>query len=117
MAWFTVFKVIPWMDVIKAAPGVARGAKKLWTGIKDQRREGADAPVTVSARIEALEAQVVELTKELNAGSEIIKTMAEQNVRLVEAVGILRARTRALIVVDLILVVACSALAIRVWGG
>jgi hypothetical protein len=104
--WTALFRVIPWMDLIAAAPGIARGAKKLW----EHRGEDANvAPLTVDARIEALEAQVSEFRKELNARSAVIKAMAEQNARLVEAVGILRART-------LMLIVACLALGVFVIG-
>jgi hypothetical protein len=114
--WFTVFKVIPWMDVIAGTPSVVRGAKRLWTDIREKRREGgSDVAVSMSARVEALEAQAAELRNELNASSEVIKAMAEQNARLVEAVGILRVRTHVLLVACLILVVLSVALGYSVW--
>jgi hypothetical protein len=115
--WITLFKAVPWMELIAAAPVVARGAKKLWTGIRTQRGEGAPGmPATREERLEALEAQVMELKQELDSCSELIKAMTEQQARLVEAVGILRARTRALLVVSLILVVLSIVLAFQVWG-
>ena len=45
--WLTAFKVIPWGDVIAAAPTVARGAKKLWDSIREQPA----APVITSYSI------------------------------------------------------------------
>src|SRR5262245_15512154 len=106
--WTVLFKAIPWMDLIAAAPGIARGAKKLW----EHRGENASvAPVTVGARIEARETQVAELKKELDARSAVIRAMAEQNARLVEAVGILRVRTLALIVSCLVLTVCVIVMA------
>jgi len=70
----------------------------------------------MSARVDALEAQAVELRNELNTSSEVIKAMAEQNVRLVEAVDILRVRTHVLLVACLVLGALSIALGFRVWG-
>jgi hypothetical protein len=60
---------------------------------------------------------VGELKKELAASSEIIKAMAEQNERLVEAAGILRARVRLLTWVCVILLMLGVALAVRLLGS
>lgn len=99
-AWLTAFKVIPWADVIAAAPTVARGAKKLWDTVRDQKPDSkaGPAPDSPEARLQGLASQLVDLRKELAASSELINSLAEQNTRLVEAVGILRIRTRALLV-------------------
>ena len=94
-----LFKVIPWGDVIAAAPAVVDGAKKLW-GIARERNagEGAGArPQSTEGRVRQLEAEVSELRRESAASSELIKSLAEQNAELVKAVEILRVRTRALL--------------------
>jgi hypothetical protein len=116
--WITVFKAVPWVDVIAAAPGVARSAKKLLTGIRNrQRGEGGESPPeSEEGRLEALETQVLELKQGLDASAEIIKSLTEQHARLVEVVGVLRARTRALLVVCAVLVVFSIVLAVGVWG-
>lgn len=103
-AWFTAFKVIPWADVIAAAPTVARGAKKLWDSVRDQPSSAkVDAtPASPEGRLNELESQLVDLRKELAASSELIKSLAEQNARLVEVIGILRIRTRALLIATII---------------
>lgn len=98
--WITAFKIIPWAHVIAAAPAVVRGARKLWTAVRDKDpaspTEGeAQGPAD---RLQGLEAQVAALSKEVATASELIHTLAEQNARLVEVVGILRLRTRALLV-------------------
>lgn len=97
--WLTAFKVIPWGDVIAAAPTVARGAKKLWDSIREQPAAPGQGPTAdgPEGRLQALETQLADLRKELAVSSELISTLAQQNERLVEAVGILRARTRALL--------------------
>jgi len=103
-AWMTAFKVIPWADVIAAAPTVARGAKKLWESVRDQAPDlkAGLAPGSAEGRLQELESQFVDLRKELAASSELINSLAQQNARLVEAVGILRVRTRALLIATVI---------------
>lgn len=97
--WLTAFKVIPWGDVIAAAPTVARGARKLWDSIRDQPPASAagPAPDSPEGRMRALESQLLDLRRELAASTELINSLAQQNQRLVEAVGILRVRTRTLL--------------------
>jgi hypothetical protein len=50
----------------------------------------------------------------LTAASELVTRLAEQNGRLIEAVDVLRVRTRLLLVVSLIMAVAVVGLAILV---
>lgn len=102
--WLTAFKVIPWGDVIAAAPTVARGAKKLWDSYREQPTTTATSASAQSpeGRLQSLESEVADLRKELATSSEIVSTLAQQNERLVEAVGILRIRTRALLVATII---------------
>lgn len=117
MAWITLFKAVPWVDLIVAAPGVARSAKKLLTNIRNrQRGDGQSPPDSEETRLEALEVQVLELKQELGASAEIIKSLTEQHAGLLEVVGVLRARTRALLIVCVVLVVFSIVLAVRVWG-
>ena len=97
--WTTAFKIIPWAHVIAAAPSVVRSARRLWTAV---REKDVDSPAgvpaqTPEARLQDLEAQVEGLRKELTAASELIHSLAEQNARLVEFVGVLRIRTRVLL--------------------
>ena len=103
-AWLTAFKVIPWSDVIAAAPTVARGAKKLWDSVRDQPPGVKTGPAADSpeGRLNDLEAQLGDLRKELAASLELTKSLAEQNARLVDVIGILRIRTRALLVATVI---------------
>jgi hypothetical protein len=90
-------KAIPWADLIAAAPVVARGARKLWASVR--HKEAAEAEGSwPEARLDALEAQVDELRRELAASSDLIANLAEQNTRLVEAVTVLRMRARILFV-------------------
>ena len=97
--WLTAFKVIPWGDVIAAAPTVARGARKLWDSIREKPAGPASGPAPDSpeGRVRTLELQLTDMRNELAASTELINSLAQQNQRLVEAVGILRVRTRTLL--------------------
>jgi len=117
--WVTVFRAIPWVDLIAAAPVVAQGAKKLWIGLRSRPRQGdaADEPLGTEDRLTQLEAQVTELKTELSASSELIRELAEQNGRLVDAVGILRVRVRVLFAISVVLLVLGIVLAVRLWSA
>lgn len=107
----TAFKIIPWADVLTAAPAIVQGAEKLWdtlTRKSGQPRRGHDQTeeknavhpeslAAVEARVRSLEALAAELHKEVQLSSELIKSLAQQNVQLVQAVDILRIRTRLLL--------------------
>ena len=111
--WITAFKVIPWAELIAAAPAVVKGARQLWSSVRTQ-----DAPPLAGQGPEAaqrtLEAQVAELRQELTAASELVTSLAEQNNRLVGAVEVLRVRTRVFLVVFVIMALALIGLAIVV---
>ena len=113
VGWITAFKAIPWAELIVAAPAVVKGARQLWASVRKQ-----DAPPLAGEGPEAaqrsLDAQVAELRKELTAASELVTSLAEQNNRLVEAVEVLRARTRVLLAFFVIMAVAWIGLAIFV---
>lgn len=117
IGWMTAFKAIPWGDVIAAAPAVAQGAKKLWTTVRSRNPEAgignAGTPAgDAQSRMQELEARLSDLKRESAASSELIKSLAEQNSRLVDAVEILRVRTLALLAICFILVAISSGLAI-----
>ena len=111
--WIAVFRGIPWMQLIVAAPAIARGARRLWTEIRQPSETGATGGR--ADRLESLEAQVAELKRELLASTQVIQAMAEQNERLLEAVGILRMRVLMLAGVCLIALVLSIAVAVQVF--
>jgi hypothetical protein len=96
--WLTALKLIPWDDVVANAPAVLRGAKKLW----GKAGQAEQAPPD---RVGALEQEVAQLREQANTAAGVISALAEQNARLVEAVDLLRVRTR-------ILMAACGGLAV-----
>ena len=126
ISWIAAFKKIPWTEVMSAAPTVVQGTKTLWDR---GRGKGADATaqnanetqsspddVTASGidrRIRALEAALGEMKSEAQSSAQLIASLAKQNARVVEAVAILRVRTRLLL--GFCLVLAFALLGIVLW--
>lgn len=106
LSWITVLKSVPWDEVIRNAPRVASGAKKLWNKVsgKELHAEisGTDLPSVsgtgkqtmseMEARMAALESSVSELRGQMLASSELIKELADQNTQLIRRIEIIRLR-------------------------
>ena len=104
----SAFRIIPWSDVLIAAPYIVQGAEKLWGIIagkpapqlgNDRVKEEASQSVSLSdldTRVHSLEQLTAELHKEVLLSSELIRSLAQQNIQLVQAVDVLRVRTRIL---------------------
>lgn len=99
IGWMTVLQSVPWAEVIRNAPKVAEGAKKLWATVGKkapgpQAAATEEVPLTlppeaqalarIDARLAALDAQVTQLQEQLMATSELIQALAEQNTQLVQ---------------------------------
>ena len=114
IGWMTVLKLVPWGEVIKNAPVVADSAKKLWDSVG--RKPAApkspaappaaagsalavdpDATAALQAQLAQTEAAVTQLHEQMQASSELIKALAEQNTELVRRVEIQRVRQTWLI--------------------
>ena len=87
---WTALKVIPWKDVVDAAPAVVAAAKALRKG----RPEAAAAPSAGTS----LEPQVSQVLREqsdrIAALEATLGELAEHHVRLITAIDVLRTRTR-----------------------
>lgn len=115
VGWLTVLKLVPWVEVIKNAPAIADGAKKLWATAGRPAREGDAGPAAPAAgramaagaeggqgdeglaalqsRLAAAEDSVARLQEQMQASSALIKALAEQNAELVQRVELNRRRT------------------------
>ncbi|MFT7116914.1 MAG: hypothetical protein ACI9I0_002126 [Rhodoferax sp.] len=112
----TVLKIIPWVDVIRNAPVVADGAKKLWStvGKKTPLQEmpesrQSSSPTTepqaigmLQARLTAMEATTSDLHQQMLASSALITSLAEQNSELIKRVEANRVRVLWLSLVTLV---------------
>ncbi|MEQ1532792.1 MAG: hypothetical protein HOO97_02540 [Sideroxydans sp.] len=105
--WLVVLQNVPWGEVMKNAPKVTEGAKKLWGRVRGKTVMGDVSPPSVSphsieslqTRLLKLEGELAELHQQMLASSELIKTLAEQNTRLIERVETHRRRVIGLFVV------------------
>ena len=118
IGWMTVLAAVPWTEVIRNAPKVAEGAKKLWGSVSSKK--GATTATGVartasdpSVRVAALEATIDELSKQMQASAELIKALAEQNASLVQRIESNRKRTVLLSIIVLLLFAAVLFLAQR----
>lgn len=100
--WLVVLQAVPWTDVIKNAPKVAEGAKKLWRAVSKEspvQNSAERSPATeaetialLQARLAAMEIAASELHSQMLASSELIKTLAEQNAQLIRRIEANRKR-------------------------
>ena len=124
ISWITALKLVPWGDVIQAAPSVLKAAKGLMKKSPEQETEdAAQAPplhtVTPSLagnsaelalqQVAQLEARVQQLEAAQRASNEVLEKMAEQQAQIVKTVGLLRTGATRL-------ARACGVLAIAVVG-
>jgi hypothetical protein len=116
ISWLSALKVIPWGDVIDAAPGVVKGARKIFT--RTQQADSSVPPVEpgtdLPQRVAQLETSVNQLLAQQQASAKLMETLAEQNARVVQAVDILRLRTLMLLVLNVVLAVAL--VGVTIWS-
>lgn len=121
---FTVLSNVPWSDVIRHAPKVAEGARKLWDRVRGKpvvlevppapppavNAEQQQALAALEARTAALQAAVVDLQSQMTESATLIKELAglnEQLIQRVEAQGrSLRRMTIAFAVLGAVAVLA-----------
>ncbi len=103
--WLFALKAVPWTDLVQAAPHIVKGARRLFNSARDSEpppageaeeglsRDGAP----VQERLRRIETALQALDAEQNSSAELIRSLAEQNARVVDAIEVLRARTRLLL--------------------
>ncbi len=104
---FTVLANIPWGQVVENAPKVAEGAAKLWSSVTRRRQSAEQAeaseattppgrPLTeaeqLRQQVQRLEASVRDIEAQMQASTELIKSLAEQNTQLVAGIELNRQR-------------------------
>lgn len=99
----TVLSNIPWDQVVKNAPKVADGAMKLWSAVTNRKKQDSSQnvhsavaalsdPELLKAQLIRLEDNIKSLQDQMQASSELIKALAEQNTQLVQRIELNRAR-------------------------
>jgi len=121
LGWLAVLQMVPWSDVIKNAPKVADGAKKLWNAVGKkppptgplpddaasvQLSPEGQAIAALQAQVLALETATRDLHEQMLASSELIKALAEQNTQLIRRAEVNRVRLLLLAGITAVLAVA-----------
>ncbi len=99
----TVLSNIPWGQVVENAPKVADGALKLWKEVTSRKKPDSGQPAATAdaapseadllkARLLSLDDNVKRLQDQMQASSELIKALAEQNTQLVQRIELNRVR-------------------------
>lgn len=107
-SFITALKVVPWADVISAAPAIVKGARKIFTRAEEPAPvvpPGADQ----NERLRLLETRVQEMAAREQESVKVIAALAEQNAAVVDALGVLRARARWLVGINAVLLVLLAA--------
>lgn len=126
MGWLSALKLVPWSDVIEAAPDLVRGARRIFAHSQDLSAGAeaeaqaaaaavtptADPVATLQAQLQQVSAQVEALARQQQDSAALIESLTEHNARLVEAVQALRLRQRWLTAGIATLAVAVLALAL-----
>lgn len=123
ISWITALKAVPWTDLVQAAPHIVKGARTLFTTVKnraagDAAQAGVDhapeysTPAELAARLADLGNAVQSLQTEQQSSAELIRSLAEQNARVVEAIAVMRARVRMLTAACAVLAIALASLAV-----
>jgi hypothetical protein len=116
--WITALKIIPWGDVLESAPHIVKAAKHLFSTTKADADSFSKAPsspagdglANLDKRTRLLEARIAELSNEQESSTELIKSLAEQNALIVEAIEVFRVRVKILLIGCISLVVVLTGL-------
>ena len=106
MGWLGALKLVPWSEVMEAAPDLVRGARRLFRREQDLAAEAqaqagdAHAPAQpepvelLQDRVQQLTAQVELMAQQQRDVAALVEVLTEHNARLVEAVQTLKLRQR-----------------------
>ena len=124
IGWRTALKFIPWKDVLQAAPSVLNGARQLWQGTHQGNAPIAppvDLPNIANDPIGNLKIRVVQLEKaryetgeQVQATTDVVQALAEQQQQLISEISKTRLRLRIMSVV--IVVLLAAVIKLLIWG-
>lgn len=106
IGWLSIIQLVPWSDVIRNAPKVAEGAKKLWNTVS-RKQPALEVPAAsvepvltpeaqsialLQAQLAAAEAAISDLHEQMLESTELITALADQNTQLIRRVEVNRIR-------------------------
>jgi hypothetical protein len=120
--WLLALKAVPWTDLAQATPALVKGARKLFAGVRaghvgtspqPQREPAGHEQASVDSRLSDVENALGALDAEQRSTAELIRSLAEQNARVVETMAIMQARLRILF--GLCIAIAIGLAVLAVW--
>jgi hypothetical protein len=113
--WMTALKIIPWGSVLESAPHIVKAAKQLFSAVKTDTSgfsaergssvdDGTASLEKLNKRTRLIEAKIAELSDEQKSSAELIKSLAEQNALIVDAIDVFRVRVRILLIACILLI-------------
>jgi hypothetical protein len=122
IGWLSIIQLVPWSDVLRNAPKVAEGAKKLWHTVSRKppaldvpaanaqpaRSPDAQAIALLQAQLAAAEAAISDLHDQMLESTELIKALADQNTQLIRRVEVNRIRVLWLAGITVVLAVIAA---------
>lgn len=105
IGWLTVLQNVPWTDLLRNAPQIADGAKKLWKSVsRTAADDAATQPLTrgstpaphaeLAAQVRTLEVRLADLHQQMVESSALIQSLADQNAQLIARIDADRRRAR-----------------------
>lgn len=106
IGWLSIIQLVPWSDVIRNAPKVAEGAKKLWNTVS-RKQPALEVPAAsvepvltpevqsialLQVQLAAAEAAISDLHQQMLESTELITALADQNTQLIRRVEVNRIR-------------------------
>ncbi|MDP1765646.1 MAG: hypothetical protein Q8K83_01970 [Methylotenera sp.] len=124
VGWISLLSAVPWKEVISKAPAIAEGAKKLWNTVTKKSPVENTSPIEIITgaateaeiisrllvKLNAVDATLSDLQKQMLTSSELIQALAMQNTELIKRVEANRIRLRWVSVLVFVLVIAVAAL-------
>lgn len=131
IGWLTVLQNVPWTDLLRNAPQIADGAKKLWKSVARQTgidpnavpsatpvaRGATDSdPAALAMQVQTLERRVADLHQQMLESSALIQSLADQNAQLIARIDTDRRRARRWLAVVAVLAPLLGA-SLALWLG
>ena len=122
IGWLSIIQLVPWSDVIRNAPKVAEGAKKLWDTVS-RKQPALEVPAAsaqpalsteaqsiglLQTQLAAAEAAISDLHDQMRESTELIKALADQNTQLIRRVEANRIRVLWLAGITVVLAVIAA---------
>ena len=86
--------------MLENAPHIAKAAKNLYAGTKNNTSSGSagsSVPTSDSEDKKSMNFHLHEIEREVSDLNSVVRSLAKQNVRIVEAIEVLRIRSKILI--------------------